>query len=160
MANGLRWRSGQTVLVRGKVDSATVIDPGDLVYLDGDDVKPASAFPWTTNLATTQESFAEKFLGVAQEGSAAGSTAPISIDVGSASVYEFACAAGAYELGDDLGPDEASGSLMDQQLEAVSAAGRGIARAVESTGAGATRLRVTLASAYFTGSANANAALG
>lgn len=63
-------RSGGVAWSRSHAD--TVIEVGDLVYLDGDDAKPASSFPWTTNLATTQENFAEKFLGVAHQSSAEG----------------------------------------------------------------------------------------
>ena len=43
MANTMRWRYGDTNPVMLPVDSATVIEIGDLVYLDTDDAKPASA---------------------------------------------------------------------------------------------------------------------
>ena len=41
MANTMRWRYGDTCPVMLPVDSATVIEIGDLVYLDADDAKPA-----------------------------------------------------------------------------------------------------------------------
>lgn len=158
--NRLRFRSGQVELRRVRVDAGTVIEAGDLVWLDTDDAKPASAFAWTTNLATTQGNFAAKFLGVAHQQSRAGDTDPISVDVGPHSVYEFDCNSAAYELGALLGPDESSSTLMNQQLEAVGSAAAAIARAAEFTTGAQTTLRVTLASAYATGSANVNAQIG
>ena len=41
MADTMRWRYGDTNPVVAPVDSATVIEIGDLVYLDTDDAKPA-----------------------------------------------------------------------------------------------------------------------
>jgi hypothetical protein len=157
--NKLRFRSGQVHLRKVRVDSGTVIEAGDLVWLDDDDAKPASAFPWTTNLATTQSNFAAKFLGVAHQPSAAGETAAISVDISPDSVYECDVAPATYELGQPLGPDENSQTLMSQQLEAAVAAAA-IARAAEFTTASVSTLRVTLASAFHTSSANANAAIG
>ncbi|WP_437194145.1 hypothetical protein [Planctomicrobium sp. SH527] len=157
--NKLRFRSGQVHLRKVRVDSATVIEAGDLVWLDTDDAKPASAFTWTTNLATTQGNFAAKFLGVAHQPSAAGETAPISIDVSPESVYEFDVASAAYELGAPLGPDEGSSSLQSKQLE-TAVTTSAIARAAEYTAGSVTTLRVTFASAFHTASANVNAAIG
>lgn len=158
--NKLRFRSGQVQLRKVRVDAATVIEAGDLVWLNTDDARPASAFPWTTNLATTQAAFAEKFLGVAHQQSKAGDSDPISVDVSPNSVYEFDAHPATYELGALLGPDEASSTLMSQRLEAVGAAGNAIARAAEYTPGSQGTLRVTFASAYSTGSANVNAAVG
>ncbi len=42
MADSLRWRYGETNPIVLPVDSATVIEIGDLVYLETDDVRPAS----------------------------------------------------------------------------------------------------------------------
>ncbi len=160
MANRLRFRSGQVQLHKLRVDSATVIEAGDLLFLDTDDVKPASDFTWDTDLATTQAAFAASFVGVAHQQSASGDTDDVSVDLSPNSVYEFDVAAGTYEVGDALGPDELSSALMDQQLEAVGSDALGIARAAEYKAATATSLRVTFASAFHTGSANANAAIG
>lgn len=153
MANRVRVRSGQVQLCKVRVLAATVIEAGDLVYLDGNTVKPASAFAWNTNLGTTQTSFADVFLGVSHQPSAEGETSDLSIDLSPLAVYEFDVAAGAYEVGDDLGPDENSSALMSQQLEGVTTGTRAIARAVEYRTA-ANTLRVCLASAFFAGSGN------
>lgn len=149
MANRVRFRSGQVELRKVRVDAASVIEAGDLVWLDTDDAKPASAFDWTTNLATTQANFKAVFLGVAHQPSAAGETEPISVDVSPLSIYEFDVASGAYEVGGLLGPDEASSTLMTQQLETVAAATSAIARSVEYRSSGSTKLRVQLLSAYW-----------
>ena len=158
--NRLRFRSGITQLQKVRVDADTVIEAGDLVWLDDDDAKPASDFTWTTNLATTQSNFAAVFLGVAHQQSAAGDTTPISVDVSPLSVYEFDANAAAYEVGDVLAPDESSSHLMNQQLEAVASGGLGIARAAEYKPASSTTLRVTFASAFHPASSNINANLG
>lgn len=160
MANRLRFRSGQVQLHKLRVDSGTVIEAGDLVYLDTDDVKPASDFPWDTDLATTQADFAASFLGVAHQQSADGDTEDVSVDLSPLAVYEFDVNQATYEVGDELGPDENASKLMDQQLEAIASGGAGIARAAEYKANQASTLRVLLASAYHTGSANANAAIG
>lgn len=160
MANRLRFRSGQVQLVKVRVDSGTVIEAGDLVYLDVDDVKPASDYPWDTNLVTTQASFAAVFLGVAHQPSAAGDTESVSVDVSPLSVYEFDIQSATYELGDLLGPDENASALMSQQLEAVGASGDAIARAVQYKATSSSMLRISFASAFHAGSANVNAAIG
>ena len=147
MANRLRLRSGQVQLVRVRVGESTVIEAGDLVYLDGNAAKPAKDFAWGGSLGATQSSFADVFLGVAHQPSADGESHDISVDVSPMSVYEMDVAAGAYEVGDDLGPDESSMALMNQQVELVTPGGRGIARAVEYR-TSATTLRVCLASAF------------
>jgi len=157
--NKLRFRSGQVQLVKCRVDSGTVIEAGDMVWLDSDDVKPASAFTWTTNLATTQGAFAAKFIGIAHQQSKDGETASISVDVSPLSVYEMDVPSTTYEVGAMLGPDESSSALQDQQLEtAVSAAA--IARSVEFKATASGTLRVSFASAFSAASANVNAAVG
>jgi hypothetical protein len=119
MSNQLRLRSGQVQLHKLRVDSGTIIEAGDLVFLDTDDVKPASDFAWDTDLETTQASFAGVFLGVAHQQSADGDTDDVSIDLSPFSVYEFDVNSATYEAGDSLGPDENSSALMNQQLEAA-----------------------------------------
>jgi hypothetical protein len=158
--NKLRFRSGQVQLVKCRVDADTIIEAGDMVWLDGDDVKPASAFAWDTNLATTQGAFAAKFIGIAHQQSKDGDTTPISVDLSPLSVYEMDVPATTYEIGAALGPDESSSTLMDQQLETVGSAANGIARAVEFKATASATLRVSFASAFCAASANVNAAVG
>lgn len=160
MANRLRFRSGQVQLIKVRVDSGTVIEAGDLVYLDVDDVKPASDYPWDTNLVTTQASFAAVFLGVAHQPSADGETESVSVDVSPLSVYEFDTQSATYEMGDLLGPDENASTLTSQQFEAVASSGDAIARAMQYKATSSSMLRVSIASAFHVGSANVNAGIG
>ena len=160
MSNKLRFRSGQVELHKVRVDSGTVIEAGDLVWLDTDDAKPASAFTWTTDLATTQGNFAAAFLGIAHQSSAAGETDDISVDTSPLSIYEFDVGSATYELGGLLGPSHASSVLTDQKLETVASAALAVARAAEYKSSASTLLRVQFASAYHTASANTNATVG
>lgn len=159
MSNQLRLRSGQVQLHKLRVDSGTVLEAGDLVFLDADDVKPAADFPWDTDLPTTQGAFAAVFLGVAHQQSAEGDTDDVSIDLSPGSVYEFDVNSATYEVGGLLAPDESSLTLMNQQLEAA-AGNSSIARAAEYKAAASTKLRVTFASAFHAGSSNINAQVG
>lgn len=159
MSNSFNYRFGQTEMVKFAVDSATVIEIGDLVYLNTDDVKPAADLTWDTNLATTQADFADVFAGVAAEQSASGDTDSIDIDISPMSVYEFAVASATYEIGDKLGPDQSGGTaLLSQQLEeAVAASAVAVAYERKTS---ATRLKVKFASALNPASSNANISLG
>lgn len=140
------------------VDSGTVISRGDMVWLDTDDVKPASDFTWDTNIATTQANFAAKFLGVAMESSASGETTPISVDVSSQSVWEFDCASANFVAGGPVGPAKASGNALEDQklVTAVAASSIGF---VHATGTSLTRVMATMQSAY-AASSNVNANVG
>lgn len=160
MANSFNYRFGQTEMVKFAVDSATVIEIGDLLFLDTDDVKPAADLTWNTNLATTQADFADAFAGVAVEQSASGDTALIDVDISPMSVYEFAVASTTYEVGNILGPDQSGGNaLLSQQLEKAVAASS-CAVASERKTANSTRLKVKFASALNPASSNANISLG
>jgi len=160
MSNTMRFRSGTVQLQKVRVDAGTVIEAGDMVYLDTDDVKPAGDFTWTTDLATTQGAFAAAFLGIAYQCSGDGETDPISIDVSPLSVYEYGVNSATYEVGSLLGPDSASSELTSQQLEGVASAGLAIARSAEFKASASNLLRVNFASAFFTGSGNVNSAIG
>jgi len=157
--NQLRFRSGQVQLRKVRVNSNTEIEAGDLLWLDGDDAKPASDFAWTVDHAQTQAAFAAKFLGVAHQPSAVGDNTPISVDASSESVYEFDAASSNYELGTPLGPDANANVLTNQQFKQA-ASDSAIARSAEFTTSATNKLRVTFASAFNTNSSNVNAALG
>jgi hypothetical protein len=160
MSNKLRFRSGQVELHKVRVDSNTVIEAGDLVWLDADDAKPASDFPWTTDLATTQGNFAAAFLGVAHQSSAMGETDDISVDFSPFSVYEFDVDSGTFEVGGLLGPSHGTNVLMNRKLATVASSPLAIARAAEYKAVASTTLRVQFASAFHPASANVNADVG
>lgn len=160
MSNRLRFRSGQVELHRLRVDSATVLNAGDLVYLDTDDVKPASEFPFTTDLATTRGNVAAVFLGVCHQASAVGEVADVSIDLSPLSVYEFDVETATYEVGDKLACSGNSDGLDSQRLARVTSAAVAIGRAAEYQSTATNRLRAQFASAFHPASSNVNAAIG
>jgi hypothetical protein len=103
------------------VDSAEVIEIGDLCWLNTDDVRAASQITWNTNLATTQADFKAAFVGVAMTASASGETDPV--QVAGAGVFEMDSPAATYEIGDSVGPDKDTGNaLLDQTVETAVAA--------------------------------------
>src|SRR4030042_729502 len=114
MANTMRWRYGDTCPVMLPVDSATVIEIGDLVYLDTDDAKPASAQADQGSESANQELFHDKLAGVAMQASASGDTQPVR--VATAGVFEFDCASATFEVGALVGADEnAGGNALEDQ---------------------------------------------
>ena len=132
MSDNMRWRYGDTNPVVIPVDSASVIEIGDLVYLDTDDAKPASAQADTETEEGNQEAFHDQFAGVAMQRSRSGDTDPIR--VATTGVFEFVCPSGTYEVGDLLGADEAASgtALEDQQVAAVATADLSIGRCREA----------------------------
>ncbi len=122
MANTMRWRYGDTNPVVHAVASATVIEIGDLVYLESGQIKPASASTYGASLAAAQETFHVKFAGVAMQQSRAGDTQDIR--VATSGVFEFPCASAAFDVGARIGVDDnaASNALVNQQVIGVAAA--------------------------------------
>lgn len=133
MANTFRYRYGDTRPVMVAVDSATVIEIGDLVYLDTDDAKPASSIADTATEAGNQEAFHDVFLGVAEQASASGDTDEIR--VATAGVFEFACPAETRQLGQLIGVDEAASgtALEDQVVDNVATANLAIGSVAKTT---------------------------
>lgn len=160
MANAYTYRHSGRTLQKFAVDSATVIEIGDAVYLDTDDVKPASSFTWDTNLATTQASFAAVFVGIAVESSASGQTTDINVDVSPVSVYEMTCTSDTYEVGAPLGLAKAAGNALTNQTWEDAVATSAVARAYKRTTTAGTKVELTVAPAYVTNSSNVNANVG
>lgn len=146
-----RHRFGPQVIVRAAVDSATAISAGDAVYLDTDDVKPASSEMWNTDLNTTQALFTNHFLGIAQADHAANSgiVTDFPVDVSPLAVYEMDCASETHEIGAMLGMDKAGGNaLLPSTLEKAPSASscfRCVRRNVTSN----TKVYVRMQSAYW-----------
>ena len=153
MSDKMRWRYGDTNPVVAAVDSATVIEIGDLVYQDVDDAKPASSQADQGTETANQELFSDNFLGVAMQRSRAGDTSPIR--VATTGVFEFDCPSGTFELGDLVGADEHSGgtALLAQQVAKVSASKYGIGRVAKRLAAAATTVLVDIRSTVMTGGA-------
>ena len=160
MSNSFTFRHGQRAPRNLPINSATVLEIGDMCFYDTDDVKPAADFTWDTNLATTQAGFADVFLGIAMHQSASGDTDNVDVDVSVEAIYEFTVASATYEFGARLGPDKASGdALLSQVLEAAVAASS-VAVAVERKASASTSLKVQFASAYNPSANTAGLVLG
>ena len=151
MSDKMRWRYGDTNPVVAAVDSASVIEIGDLLYQDTDDAKPASSQADQSSETANQELFADNFLGVAMQRSRSGDTDPIR--VATTGVFEFACPSGTFELGDLIGVDEASGgtALEDQQVASVAASRYAVARVAKRVAVAATAVLVDVRSTVMTG---------
>ena len=151
MTDKMRWRYGDTNPVIAAVDSATVIEIGDLVYLDTDDAKPASSQADQGSETGNQSLFADNFLGVAMQRSRSGDADPIR--VATTGVFEFDCPSSTYELGDLMGTDEASSgtALENQQIATVAAADYAIARVGRRAPVATTNVLVDIRSTVMTG---------
>lgn len=127
MANINRHKAGVTNPVTAAVDSATVIEIGDNLYLDTDDVKPASSLAAGSSLAATQETFHDSYIGIAAQQSQAGDTDPIRVDT--EGDHEFPCDSATFEIGDYIGLAESSAfAVEDQKVVKVASANLAIGR--------------------------------
>ena len=137
-------RSGKTL--RMPVDSAVVIEAGDMCWNNGDDVRNAGAFTYVSaNLDATQANFAAKFAGVAKDKSDTGDTADIVLE--RSGVFEFDCAAATFEVGDLVAPDDNAtpDALLDQQVIGIGENGVGAIGQVDKRySANTTRVLVKL----------------
>lgn len=157
MANTMRWRYGDTSPVMLPVDSTTVIEIGDLVYLDTDDAKPASAQADQSSEAANQELFHDSFAGVAMQASASGDTGPVR--VATAGVFEFDCVSAAFEVGDSIGVDENAGgtALEEQTVAGVATVNLAIGRCAKRVNPASTRVLVDIVSTALKGGPQAAA---
>lgn len=119
MANTMRWRYGDTNPVMLAVDTDTVIEIGDLVVLDTDDVKPASSISYGASLVATQELVHDTFVGVAMQASPAGQSSDVR--VATSGVFEFDQASTTVQVGTRIGVDDnaAGDAMLNQQVIAV-----------------------------------------
>jgi len=112
------------------VDASTVIEAGDMLFLDTDDVKPAGSFTWDTSLAVTQAAFKDLFVGIAAQAHPSGVAGQILVMT--KGVFEMESPSTAWQYGALVGPDKASGNaLLSQTVEtAVAASSVGVVRDV------------------------------
>ena len=151
MTDKMRWRYGDTNPVIAAVDAATVIEIGDLVYQETDDVRPASSQADQNTKEANQELFTSKFLGVAMQRSRVGETAPIR--VATTGVFEFDCPSGTFELGKLMGVNEnaAGTALLNQQAITVVQGNRAIGRVAKREATAAISVLVDVRSTVMTG---------
>ena len=146
MANTMRWRYGDTSPVMLPVDATTVLEIGDLVYLETDDARPASSQADQGTEAANQELFHDKFAGVAMQASRNGDTQPIR--VATAGVFEFDCLSATFEVGKLIGADEnAGGTALERQVVApVATANLAIGRCAKRVNPATTHVLVDVVS--------------
>lgn len=151
MANTMRWRYGDTCPVMLPVDSATVIEIGDMVLLDTDDAKPASFIVDQGTELANQQLFHDVFAGVAMQASRAGDTQPIR--VATTGVFEFDCLSATLEVGDLLASDEnaAGVALLNQTVAKVTNANAAIGRCAKRLNPAGTRVLVDIVSSTLKG---------
>lgn len=151
MTDKMRWRYGDTNPVVAAVDSATVIEIGDLVWQDTDDAKPASGQPDHGSETGNQEAMAQTFLGVAMQRSRSGETAPVR--VATTGVFEFDCSSDSFELGNMVGAKEnATGdALLNQQVTKVGESRYAIGRIAKRQPTATTNVLVDIRSTIMTG---------
>ena len=156
MTDKMRWRYGDTNPVVAAVDSASVIEIGDLVYQDKDDAKPASAQADQESEEANQKLFAGNFLGVAMQRSHSGDTDPVR--VATTGVFEFDCLSNNFELGDLVGIDENIGgiALEDQQVTPVGTGEHAIARVAKRAATPTTSILVDIMSTVMKGGIPSN----
>ena len=148
------------------VGSTTQINVGDLVWLDTATglVKPANAFTWTTNLATTQANFAAKFLGVAVTGHTAGdaTTTEIQVETSPMALWQVGCVANTFYNGDMIAPaqDGSNNNLSNTVVAKTATVACAIGRVHNYLLAIDVQIKVHYASAFDTMSSNKNAAIG
>lgn len=157
MANTMRWRYGATKPVQLPVASATVIEIGDLVYLDFDNAKPAGEQGDQGSVTGNQETFHDNFVGVAMQASPAGESEPIR--VATSGVFEFECASATFEVGDLVGGSEngAGNALESQVVEGVAAENLALGRCVSRVNPAAERVLLEIESTVVTGGPQAAA---
>lgn len=121
-----------SVKLTGGVPTNT-INVGDLVAMEANKAVPATAFTWTTDLATTRTNFAVAFLGVSSDRSRAGTTDTRDLEIGvdTDGNIEFDCASASYVIGDYLAPQKAVGNALVQTVEKVAAKAQAIAVVVK-----------------------------
>lgn len=122
------------VAVTGLVPTYT-INIGDAVAYVSDKAVPASAFTWTTDLATTQAAFVLAFLGVSESRSRIATTdsRDLRIAVNGDGTYEADCTTAAYTVGQFVGLAKDTGNnLLSSKVEGVATKARAIGIVVEA----------------------------
>lgn len=116
MSNVKRWITGERNERKCAVDAATEIEVGDLLWLDTDDVKPASQLSDLGTERWNQIKFRNLFAGVAMEAHPANSSARTDFRVATSGIFEFIAASDTYEIGAPIAIDEASsGTALEDQ---------------------------------------------
>lgn len=153
--DNMRWRYGDTNPVICPVDADTIIEIGDLVYMEDDDCRPVNHSSDGVNFDLNKNprlvllrEFHNKFLGVAMQRSRRGDTD--SVRVATTGVFEFDCVCGEYHLGTLVAPAYIKASPQNQMVQAVPQYNCAIGRVAKQISAGC-RVLVAIESVIMTG---------
>ncbi len=134
------------------VQNTTVIAVGDLIFYDGTNAAPAADFAWSSDLATTQDNFANQFLGVALEAHASGDGAiRVAVDISPFSLWDFTSNTEIHKLGNMLAPAKDSGNALLSNKLALCTPSVGIARAHRQDSSPTATAFVSITSAFWEG---------
>lgn len=127
-----------TAPVMAPVATAKAVDAGDIVGIDTGTLVRAEDETWDTDLATTQENFIAKYLGIAAQSKTAtqarvwGNSEDNLIRVDTAGMFEMDCASASFDIGDFVGPAKDTGNaLLSDKVVEVATAARAVGRVVE-----------------------------
>lgn len=151
MANSMRWRYGETNPVMAPVGAATVVEIGDLLFLDSGSAKPASDLQDQGSALANQSQLHSVFLGVAMQCSSAGETDPIR--AATTGVFEYDCTLDTYNVGDLVGGCENAGgtALEDQKVADAASASAAIGRSVSRVSPASSRILIDVVSSVVKG---------
>ena len=113
MADTMRHRYGAKNVVKAEVATGTVIQVGDLCYLDTNKV-----INFATKVIASVADCSDNFLGVAMQASASGETDPIRI--ATSGVFEFDMTSGTVYLGYSAEPAQGGTYVEDQKIAPAS----------------------------------------
>ena len=149
MSNKMRWRYGDTNPVVVSVDASTIIEIGDLLWLDANYAKPDALNTNGLGLSDRQTDFASKFLGVAMQQSRDGDVSDIR--VATTGIFELDCDADTFELGDLIVCGGIGTDLLSQKTTATSDLNQSIARAAKQQTSNTTSILAAVESTIMTG---------
>ncbi len=138
-------------------NGSIAVDINDLMYMEVDDIRPASSMADLGTEILNQRRFARNFAGVAQERRLAAETnaGPLAtLSVAPTYIGDFPCASSTWEVGDLVAIDEAaSGTALERQkLVKTTDPDLAIGRCIQRS-ASATTVRVILLSRHVHGDA-------
>ena len=157
MPNTMRWRYGETNPVMLPVSAGIVIEIGDLLYLDGNNVKAASSQMDQGSMAANQETFHDNFVGVAMQATTGQEGREIRI--ATSGVFEFKCNPATFEVGNLLGcEDDGTGTqLENQSVVSVAAPNLALGRCVKRVPSAASKVLIDIVSTVVHGGPQAAA---
>lgn len=139
MANVQRHRHFAANPIVAPVDLAVAIEIGDIVYLETDDVRPASSAT-QTSVGGTQAYVHARFAGIAASGHVANDAKVTQVRVNTNGEFEHPAAAGTYRIGTLITAAAGAGNAVLAQKVEVGTAGEAIGYCVRDYGVNPTKV--------------------